>query len=643
MEVIVGTAGHIDHGKTALIKALTGIDADRLPEEKRRGITVDIGFAEMSVGDAHFGFVDVPGHERFVKNMLAGASGIDLVMLVIAADEGVMPQTREHFDICRLLGINSGIVVLTKSDLVDAETMELAKLDAAELVAGSFLENAPVVSLSSRTGEGIETLKDTLVRVSNSFDRRDDKFVTRLPIDRSFTMKGFGAVVTGTLASGEIAEGAEMQLFPTGEKVRVRGIQMHGKPTTRVSAGSRVAVNLGGIDHSKVERGMTLVEPNALRSTHIFDALIEILSDAPKSLRTRQRVRVHIGTIEALARIQVLNNTGEIAPGDSGFAQIRLEVPVVMVPGERFIIRSYSPQSTTGGGAVIDNRAVKHRRKDLEAVCKYLSDLHSASDNHIAMVKLTVTAKGTLGLSFAALQARTALNKDNLMVAIERNLAAGEILDIDGHYLATGSFGSLSRAAVNAVEQFHQREPLAKGMSRQALREQVFWYLPDEVFQSVIASVGSSGKIELDRDVIRLRSHRAKLSPVEIVVSEKILTIFKTARLEVPKLDDALADAIAGTNLSRQDARKYFQQFLDTGEIVKVTDEFYFVRDSIDRLVEKLREVASNTPDRLIDVAKFKALAGISRKYAIPLLEYFDRERITTRAGDKRYVQNPAR
>lgn len=643
MEIIVGTAGHIDHGKTALIKALTGIDADRLPEEKRRGITVDLGFAEMSLGDVHFGFVDVPGHERFVKNMLAGASGIDLVMLVIAADEGVMPQTREHFDICRLLGIRAGVVVLTKTDLVDAETIELAKLDAGELVANSFLERAPMICVSSRTGGGIEALKETLVQISSDLPLRDAKLVTRLPIDRSFTMKGFGAVVTGTLASGEIAEGAEMQLLPSEAKVRVRGLQTHGRAVKTATAGKRVAVNLGGIDHSKVERGMMLVEPNILRTTQIFDAVIEILPDAPKSLRTRQRVRVHIGTIEALARIQVLNNAGEIAPGDSGFAQIRLEAPVAMVPGERFIVRSYSPQFTIAGGEVIDNRAAKHRRKDLEAVLQYLSDLHSTLGNPIETVKLIVEKIGPAGLGLTDLQAKTGLKTDIVAEAIDRNIDSGEMIDAGGYYMATEAHGSLSMAAVTAIEQFHRCEPLAKGMPRKALSEQVFWYLPDEVFQSVIASLESSGKIVLDKDVIRLAAHETKFSPAEAVLHEKILAKYKTAGLEVPKLDEALDDAVVGTLFSRQEARKFFQQFLDSGDIVKVTDEFYFARDAMDGLIAKLRLFASKTSDRLIDVSKFKELAGISRKYAIPLLEYFDREHITSRSGDKRYVQKPAR
>ena len=638
MEVIVGTAGHIDHGKTALIKALTGIDADRLPEEKRRGITVDLGFAEMSVGDVHFGFVDVPGHERFVKNMLAGASGIDLVMLVIAADEGVMPQTREHFDICRLLAINAGVVVLTKTDLVDAETLELAKLDAAELVSNSFLENAPEVSVSSRTSEGIQTLKEAIRLIGIQLPARRDQLVTRLPIDRSFSMKGFGTVVTGTLASGEIVEGTELELLPEAVKVRVRGLQTHGQVVKTAAAGQRVAVNLSGIDYSKVARGMELVQPNILRPTQIFDAEIEVLPSAPKPLRSRQRVRIHIGTIEALARIQVLNETGEIAAGGKDLVQIRLETPLLAVPGERFIVRSYSPQATIAGGSVIDTFAAKHRRKEIETVRQYLQELLSVSTDIVSKVELLVNASGASGLSFAEIQARTALRKELLTEAVGANINAMSIVEADGRYISSNEFAELSKLVESDIEDFHRREPLAKGMVREALREKLFTFLPSEVFKAVIESLESSGKIVADREAIRLGSHERKLSPAETAFNEKVKAIYKSAGLEVPKLEDAIGESIKGTDLTPQNARKLFQLFLDSGEIVKVTDEFYFAKNAIDGLADMLRQFAAKTSERLIDVPKFKELAGISRKYAIPLLEYLDREHITSRAGDKRLI-----
>lgn len=639
MEIIVGTAGHIDHGKTALVKALTGIDADRLPEEKRRGITVDLGFAEMRVGDVHIGFVDVPGHEGFVKNMLAGASGIDMVMLVIAATEGVMPQTREHFDICRLLGVTSGVVVLTKADIADAETLELAKLDAADLVADSFLADAPVICVSAKTGDGIESLKEALRVTGLSLPVRLDGFVTRLPIDRSFSMKGFGAVVTGTLASGEIVEGTELQLLPGGSTVRVRGIQTHGQSAKSVTAGRRVAVNLGGIDHSRVTRGMVLVGPNVLRPTQMFDAEIEVLSDSPKPLRSRQRLRVHIGTKEALARVQVLNVAGEIDAGAKDFVQIRLEEPIVAIPGDRFIVRRYSPQTTIAGGEVIDTFAKKHRRGDIETVRTYLSGLLTASGDDAEQLRLRVAAAGPSGLSLSDLQLRTALKMTLLTKAISDLKSEQHIVDAGGRYVDRESFENLMKSTYEAIQRFHKREPLAKGISRGALAGDSFAYLPGEIVQSVIASLESAAKIVLEKDSIRLSSFQTKLSSGETEVGDKILATYRKAKLEVPKLETVLADAVAGTNFTERDARKFFGLFLDSGEIVKVTEDFYFAKEVLDELVGRLKQFAVESVDHLIDVPAFKEMAGISRKYAIPLLEYFDRERITTRSGDKRLIR----
>jgi selenocysteine-specific elongation factor len=346
--IIVGTAGHIDHGKTTLVRALTGVDADRLPEEKRRGITIDLGFAELDLGTVRVGFVDVPGHERFVKNMLAGAHGIDALALVVAADEGVMPQTREHFDISKLLGVRNGLVVITKTDTVDEELIALVRAEVEELVAGSFLDGAPVVAASARSGAGLDELREELRAVAERLPARASGAVARLPVDRAFTMRGFGAVVTGTLVAGEIGEGDEMELLPTAARVRVRGLQVHGRAVARASAGQRTAINLGGVDAASIERGMTLAPAGRLRATQIIDASLEVLPHAPRALRSRARVRVHLGAAEVLARVQILETAGEIAGGARGFAQLRLESPVVALPEEHFIIRSYSPQRTIG-------------------------------------------------------------------------------------------------------------------------------------------------------------------------------------------------------------------------------------------------------------------------------------------------------
>ena len=638
MEVIVGTAGHIDHGKTALIKALTGVDADRLPEEKRRGITVDLGFAEMSIGDVHFGFVDVPGHERFVKNMLAGAAGIDLVILVVAASEGVMPQTREHFDICRLLGIKAGIIALTKVDLVDPETLGLAQLEVEDLVADSFLENAPIIGVSVRTGVGIDRLKDELCKTIAKLPSRNNRFVARLPIDRSFSMKGFGAVVTGTCASGEIGDEAEMELFPQCRKVRVRGIQTHGRAARSVKAGQRVAINLGGIAHSEITRGMTLAEPGTLRLTQIVDAEIEVLSGAARPLRSRQRVRIHIGAAEELARIQILNDNGEIAPGETGYAQIRMEKPVVAVSGERFIVRSYSPQATIGGGQVIDALAEKHRRKDFREVTLRLDGLCLAGDNDDARIILLVNGLPMAGASFGDLQARTGLRDEILRDAIAAGIKSGYVVDAGNRYLSLTGFAALSLATEKAIADFHISQPLAKGMPREALRDRIFDTLPEEVFSVVISALESKGSIVSAKETIRSATFRTEFSAAELILNEQIRAIFVNAGLAVPKLDDALIDAVSGTNFSTQDARRFFQTFLDSGEIIKVTDEYYFLCEAIDRLITKMQNYADGTTDRLIDVPHFKELAGVSRKYAIPLLEYFDRSKITRRIGDKRLI-----
>lgn len=638
MDTIVGTAGHIDHGKTALVKALTGTDADRLPEEKKRGITVDLGFAEMSIDDVHFGFVDVPGHERFVKNMLAGASGIDIVLLVIAADEGVMPQTREHFDICRLLGVKAGMIVLTKRDLVDAETLELAKLDAAELVAGSFLADAPVIAVSSVTNEGLTDLTDGLVAGARSLIRPQDDHITRLPIDRSFSIKGFGAVVTGTLASGEIKEGEELEVLPLHKMVRVRGLQTHGKPVKTAVAGQRVAVNVAGIDHSEIRRGMELSAANILQPTQIIDAEIEVLTSSGKPLRTRQRVRVALGTSETLARIQILNLSSEIPPGEKDLAQLRFETPIVAVPGERLIIRSYSPQRTIAGGVVIDALAAKHRRREFDMARRSLKNLLSARDDHFATVGIRIDAAQSTGLSFAELQSRTSLKSDVLRSAIDENAKTGSLVVAGDTFVAADSFKALARSVEAALDDFHKKEPLAKGISREALRESIDRFMSADVFNAVIGQLASSGSIVLDKDTVRLAAHKTELSKEEASLSEKILASYVNARLAPSRLDDVLAEAVAGTRFLRTDARKFFQINLDAGRIVKINDEFYFAKSEIDNLIVRLREFADATDDRLIDVAKFKELAGVSRKYAIPLLEYFDRERVTRRAGDKRVI-----
>ena len=437
--IIVGTAGHIDHGKTSLVRALTGINADRLPEEKRRGITIDIGFADLDLGDVQIGFVDVPGHERFVKNMLAGAHGIDLVALVIAADESVMPQTREHFDICRLLGVKHGLVVITKKDLVDEELLQLVHVETEELIAGSFLQGAPILAVSSRTGEKIEDLKTALRELGSQVPERASEFITRLPIDRAFTMRGFGAVVTGTLIAGEISEGDELELMPTGARVRVRGVQVHGAAVKRALAGQRTAVNLSGIEAAAIERGMTLAPVGRLRPTQIIDARIQILDDALRALRSRQRVRVHVGAAEVLARVRVLEEIGEIKPGKMGLAQLRFESPIVGVLGDRFIIRSYSPQFTLGGGVMLDSVASKHRSRDLAKIGARLRNLWER-DRPQQLAEFVAGAERH-GLHRSDVAARTGWRDEMIEAATKQALVAGAVVDARAPHPAAAGQG----------------------------------------------------------------------------------------------------------------------------------------------------------------------------------------------------------
>lgn len=661
--IIVGTAGHIDHGKTALVRALTGIDADRLPEEKKRGITIDIGFADLDLGDVRVGFVDVPGHERFVKNMLAGAHGIDVVALVVAADESVMPQTREHFEICRLLDVRHGLIVLTKKDLVDGEMLELVREEVREMVAGSFLEDAPIVPVSSRTGEGLDDLKGTLREVARQVPSRADNLITRLPIDRAFTLSGFGAVVTGTLVAGEIEETSEMEILPQAKRVRVRGLQVHSAKVKQAVAGQRTAVNLGGVETAELERGMVLTPVNRLYPTQIADVQVQMLRDAPRALRSRHRVRVHLGAAEILARVRVLSSRspqaerglgGEVAggvnptlnpsplagrevhqidPGESGFAQLRFEAPVVGVLGDRFVIRSYSPQRTIGGGSILDAFAIRHRARDLATVRERLANLEEGT----AAQKLAafVANAEERGLSRADLVARTAWRDEVVQRVIDAARASGSVVEIGAQLLSPGVLDQFKRTVVNDVAEHHRAEPLSRGLALEVLRGRRFAHVPAELFRAVLAEVEQTGAVVIEKDVVRKPEHTRAVSGADAALRDRLEGIYREAALAAPSMSEAFTRA--GTNASaQQHGRKVLQVLIDAGSLVRVDGEMFFHRDALENLKAKLRAHAAK--EKSIDVPTFKELAGISRKYAIPLLEYFDRERVTRREGDRRVI-----
>jgi selenocysteine-specific elongation factor len=651
--IIVGTAGHIDHGKTALVKALTGIDADRLKEEKQRGITIDIGFADLIVGDFQFGFVDVPGHERFVKNMLAGAHGLDLVMLVVAADESIMPQTREHFDICRLLHVKSGLIALTKSDLVDEELLELAKAEVEDFVGGSFLEGAPIISVSSRTGAGIPELKETLERLASGVEPKTLAAVPRLPIDRAFSIKGFGTVVTGTLIAGELSTGDEIEVLPAGVRTRVRNLQVHGNDTTVALAGQRTAINLQGVNVDQVDRGSVLAPAGRLQASSMIDARLELLPSAPRPLKQRARVRLHHGTAEVMARVVILqgfgfsvpgsgsrgsergilnSQPGTIDPGESGIVQLRLEEPITALPGDRFIVRSYSPQFTIGGGVVIDPLPQKHRIRD--AVSRALLErLEDAT--LVEQLLVFIEIAGARGMNEQEMAARTGATDEQIARAARELVTKDRAVAITSEPLAlisAPSYRNLADQVMELLSEHHRREPLSLGLSREEVRDRIFGQTHLDTFRAVIVRLSDEGRVIAEREALRLASHKPALTEKDSAAKQALEAAFKSAGLQAGSLEDSAAAAGVSNDL----ARKLYNLLAAERRIVRIGD-FVFHADSIEELKSRVKAKKATNPR--MDVAVFKELTGgLSRKYAIPLLEYLDRERITRRVGNEREI-----
>jgi selenocysteine-specific elongation factor len=636
--VIIGTAGHIDHGKTALVKGLTGIDADRLDEEKRRGITIDIGFAHLELpgpgGEVlRLGFVDVPGHERFVRNMLAGIGGIDLVLLVIAADEGIKPQTREHFDICRLLGVRNGITVLTKSDLVDRETLEVVRLEVEDFLRGSFLDNpkaddqkAPMIPVSSLTGAGMDELKRALVTASGEVSEKDPKLLPRLPIDRVFTMKGFGTVVTGTLVSGRITKESELELFPAGQRVRVRGVQVHGNPADEAVAGQRTALNLAGIATEELARGMTLAPVETFRSSSRADVSLSLLPSA-KPLKNGARVHFHAYTSETIATVNLYGQK-QIAPGQSSFAQLRLARPDLLLPGDRFIIRQFSPVVTIGGGVVLDALPITRKVRSEETLA-FLETIAKGSPEQILLAR--VSRRKQAGLKLAE-----AVAEMNLPLATVRGMAghlkaSGELLFCGPEVLLSHAWFAKAIEDVSAaVKQFHDKNPLVAGIGKEELRDKAG--LSPEVFYAVLEELVRERKLESAGELVHLPGRGVVMQDEEAASKKIIEDAFASAGLKVP----ALKDVLAGLKVDKTRAHKIVTLLLRDKVLVKISEELVFHREALEKLRQQLAAEKAKSPR--MDVARFKDLTGVSRKYAIPLLEYLDREHVTKRVGDERVI-----
>ncbi|MBL0156019.1 MAG: selenocysteine-specific translation elongation factor [Bryobacterales bacterium] len=611
INIIVGTAGHIDHGKTTLVRALTGIDTDRLEEEKRRGISIDLGFAHLTHGGVRFGFVDVPGHERFIKNMLAGAGGIDMVMLVIGADESIKPQTREHFEICRLLGVRHGLIAVTKADSVDPELVELVKLETADFVAGSFLEGAPIIAVSGVTGLGLPELREALAAIARKVESRSTDGPCRLPIDRSFTLHGFGTVVTGTLVAGTLKPEDEVELHPTGRRLRVRGVQVHGGLVPKAAAGQRTAINLAAIEAAEITRGMALTPPDLFMPTQVLDCVFDLLPSA-NPLKHRAPIHFHSGTAEVEAQVRMLRGTEPLAPGARGHLRLHLREPLLLLPGDRFIARMFSPVITIGGGIVLDNAPNLRMRKP--AVLERLPQLENAP---LARRLALFAAEDDAGATLAALTARTGSAPAAILAAAPE---AG-LVPLKDRLVPRAS---IERGIVQlraALAAFHKQNPLLPGMPRASAP------LPAFLLEATL----SAGKdLVAEGELLRLASHRLQLKAEEDEAATKMEALFRDGGLSVPALNEVLANSGLDANRSRN----LLQLLLREGRLVRVSPELIFHREAIQRL----RELLAAHKGESFAVPEFKEWTGISRKYAIPLLEFLDRERLTRREKERRLV-----
>ena len=650
--VVIGTAGHIDHGKSALVRALTGTDPDRLKEEKARGITIDLGFAHYQARETNFAFVDVPGHERFVKNMLAGASGIDCVLLVIAADESVMPQTREHFDICRLLHVAGGVVALTKVDLVDAETVELVRLEARELIGGSFLEGAPVVPVSANTEVGLPELRTALAGAARDVLGRSETGPARLPIDRAFSVKGFGTVVTGTQVSGRIGVDSELVVLPSNRRVKVRGVQVHGRKQPFVGAGQRAAVNLGGIEVTEVSRGDTLATPGCFRMTRRFDAVIELLSSA-RPLRHGARVRFHQGTSEVLGRVAVAGSvplpnpaqaaargagavgTTEIRPGARAYVRIRLERPAVLTRGDRYIVRAYSPPITIAGGSVLDPQPPRGGVRSSATGTRFqrLDDVGRSERGLAEAVGAMIDEREIAGLSVAALTSRAGVTPDAVDKLVRRLVEQGRAVHAGDVLVAPGVLAGLTQRLLEEVGAYHRAEPLLEGLPREEARERLFRRADPAVFDRVLQDLVAARQL-VAQDRLALTSHELSLSEDETHARNTIERVLRAAGLRPPDLASLLVAAGLEPAVTDRMIRLLVRQ-----KVLVRVETLLFHSDALQRLKEEVIALKAASGERAtIDVSAFKARHEISRKFAIPLLEYLDRERITRRVGEVRVV-----
>jgi selenocysteine-specific elongation factor len=633
--IVMGTAGHVDHGKTALIKRLTGVDTDRLKEEKERGITIELGFASLSLPDGRvLGVVDVPGHERFVRNMVAGAAGIDLVVMVIAADEGVMPQTREHLEICTLLGIRKGFVALTKIDMVDEEWLTLVREDVREFLRGTFLEDAPVVPVSSLTEAGFPELIETIARVADEVEEAADVGLFRLPVDRVFTMKGFGTVVTGTLASGRVTTGEEVEIYPSGLRARVRGIQVHNQPVDTAEAGQRTAVNLQGVDRAVIERGYLLAGKGTLAVSQRLDCLYRHLAGAARKLKNRALVRVHTGTSEVMARM-ILLDRDELEPGEEANVQLLLDAPLAVVAGDRFVVRTYSPVTTVGGGMILDPLSAKHKRFEQEALDEFRL---LAGGGEIEKLTVVLARAGIDGITEPRLVIRTGIRRAELRRRLEGMFSARSAVVVDreeARVLSGPVYAHLQMGIIGELKGYHERFPLKEGISREELRTTLGMDdgAGQKIFSMALRELEKRGELITEKEHVRLSGHHVQLKGEMGDLRESISGVYRQGGLSPPTVKEVLERF---PNLKKEIA-SLIQVMTREGELIRISEDLNYHRDALARLREEYRKFLDR--EGKATPASFRELTGLTRKFIIPLMEYFDMTKLTIRAGEQRILR----
>lgn len=633
--VIIGTAGHVDHGKTCLIKALTGMDTDRLKEEKKRGITIENGFADMVYGDYNISIIDVPGHEKFVKNMLAGIGGIDLVLLIVGLDEGIMPQTAEHFDILKMLKIKQGIVVLTKDDLVEDEDWKaLVEEDVKEFLRGSFMEAAPIIRVSSYTGKNIEELKKLIGEELEKLPERDilpDAF--RLPVDRVFTIEGHGTVITGTLMEGSVAVGDEIEIYPEETPVKVRNVQVHGENTDRAYAGQRTAINLAGVKKSDVNRGDVLAAPGSLKNSLMVDAAVEMFEDTARTLLDGSRVHFYCGSSESLAKV-VLMDREFLDKGSHGYAQLRLETPVAVKKGDRFIIRFYSPVESIGGGVVLDACPVKHKRND-KSVIADMKIRETGSLKDILAVEAKEAGQNLITLKTAAVRLSSSLaDVTKASEELEEEGLLHRMTGFDGAYIHRDYIERVKESAENILKAYHDENPLSVGMDREEFRSRLIRSLrigEPKTAEAMISMLAGDGKLKISEVSVALADFDVKYTPEHLKMREEIIGTYKSAGYEMPKTEEVTASFKDGVS-----AGHIIEALCAEGILARISYQYCLDREKYnDAACIVKSEIASKGE---ITLAEFRDAIGVSRKFAVEILEHFDKVKLTKKVGDSRVL-----